>query len=451
MGKKHATGGRRWPAGFETGADRGRVESGGASCRGSCRRRHERGPRPITGFSRRTDTESVGSGAVAPLITDAEALEEVVEQALQTDVYAIDTEFHRERTYFPQVALVQLAWNDQVVLIDPLSVDIRPMGRLLDGPGLCLLHAASQDLEVLELATGSVPTRMFDTQIAAGFLGIATGSLASLLDSFLGVTLTKGDRLTDWLRRPLTDDQLRYAAADVDNLIQLCDVLTAKLEERGRLGWAESESQLLLERPRGRRPPEEAVHRIKEARSLKGETARIAQAVAAWRERRAADLDLPVRQVLPDIAVVAVSQQKPTAEAKLLDIRGLDKRHTRDGAGAEILTAIQVGKNTPADTSRSPRQPELPKDLRPVVTLVTSWVSQLARDHKLDPAILATRNDVETLLRNDLTGRLSAGWRADLVGEPIRQLVDGKAALAFEDGRLVLETRSGEMIANSSQ
>ena len=365
--------------------------------------------------------------------------------------YAIDTEFHRERTYFPQVALVQLAWDDEVVLIDPLEIDIAPLGEVLSGPGTCILHASSQDLEVLELATGVVPTDLFDTQVAAGFVGISTGSLASLLDNFLNVSLAKGDRLTDWLRRPLTDDQLRYAAADVDNLIELADVLIAELETRHRLEWAEEESRLLLDRPRGRRPPEEAVGRIKEARSLRGESARVAKAVAAWRERRAAELDVPVKQVLPDIGVVAVSQQRPETVGKLLELRGVDKRHTRDGAGEEILTAVKAGQNATAEASKVTRPQELPKELRPVVTLVTSWVSQLARDHQIDPALIATRNDVETLLRNDDTGRLSQGWRADLVGEPIQQLVGGDAALAFEEGKLVLEVRSRQMIAESSQ
>lgn len=319
--------------------------------------------------------------------------------ALQSDRYAIDTEFHRERTYYPQVALVQLAWEDEVVLIDPLAIDLRPLAELLDGPGLCLLHAGTQDLEVLEQATGSVPKRLFDTQIAAGFVGISSGSLATLLDTFLGVQVAKGDRLTDWLRRPLTDDQLRYAAGDVDNLIELCDVLTSQLEDLDRLSWAAEESQLLLDKPRGGRPPDEAIGRVKEARSLKGKAAVVAQAVAAWRERRAAELDVPVRQVLPDIAVVGVAQQRPTNVGQLLELRGVDKRHTKNDAAEQILAAVKEGLAAEPEAQKAPRPPDLPKELRPVVTLVTSWISQLARDHKLDPAILATRADVESLLR----------------------------------------------------
>ena len=116
------------------------------------------------------------------LVENAPELDDLVAAASDADRYAIDTEFHRERTYFPQVALIQIAWDDQVALIDPLAVDLKPLARVLDGPGLCVLHAGVQDLEVLDLATGTVPQLLFDTQIAAGFLGLSNGSLKSLLD-----------------------------------------------------------------------------------------------------------------------------------------------------------------------------------------------------------------------------------------------------------------------------
>ncbi len=377
-----------------------------------------------------------------PLINTQEEFLDVLGQVCAADRYALDTEFHRERTYYPHVALVQLAWDGGLALIDPLAVDLSPMAELLDGPGLCVIHAAVQDLEVLDLVCGTVPAQMLDTQIAAGFAGVATGSLLTLLDSFLGVTIAKGDRLTDWLQRPLTSDQLTYAAGDVLHLLELVDKITEQLEGSGRLQWAYEESALVRDRPRNKRSPEEAVNRIKEARSLKGRTYQIATEIAAWRERRAARIDIPVRQVLPDIAVVAVAQQTPTTVEGLKKIRGLDSRHLRKGADQELLEAVQTGKTAERKESPSPRKPELSRELRPVVTLVTSWISQLARDQKLDPALLATRADVETLLRKE-EGRLSHGWRAELVGEPIQALVSGKASLAFVGrGQLILETRS---------
>ena len=377
------------------------------------------------------------------LVTTASDLEDVVVAAAEADRYAIDTEFHRERTYFPQAALLQLAWSDRVVLIDPLALDLKPLATVLDGPGLCILHAGVQDLEVLDLVCGTVPSTIFDTQIAAGFLGLSNGSLKSLLDRFCNVSLPKGDRLTDWLKRPLTDDQLRYAAADVEHLLDLTDAIQRDLMAAGRLQWAFEECALLRERPRNRRVPEEAILRIKEARSLKGQSFRVASAVAAWRERRAAELDVPVRQVLSDLGVVAVAQSAPTDPGQLSGLRGVDGRHLRNGAGQEIITAVQFGQRMQEDPSRPARSPELPRHLRPVVSLVTAWISQLARDRNLDPALLATRADVEALLKGDPDGRLNHGWRADMVGTPIAHLVNGDAAVAFDgDGKLVLEERS---------
>lgn len=382
------------------------------------------------------------------LLTDGAELAALVDRNLDADVYALDTEFHREKTYFPQVALLQLAIGDELVLIDPLACDLAPLARLLRGPGTAIVHAGTQDLEVLELACGAVPSKLFDTQIAAGFLGMSSASLASLLERELSVRLTKGDRLTDWLRRPLTPEQLDYAAADVEHLREVAARLRSKLERKGRLSWVEDECELLRTRPRNRRVPEEAVLRLKEARRLKGPSARVATALAAWRERRAVALDLPVRHVLPDLAIIAIAQQQPTTPEALEQIRGVDRRHVRGEAAREILTAVQLGlKLDDRPGPAAARPAELARELKPVVALVTSWVGQLARDHEIDPALLATRSDVEGLLGGDPDSRLLAGWRAELVGDPVRRLVAGEAALAFDgDGRLVLEQRSHQPI-----
>jgi ribonuclease D len=381
---------------------------------------------------------------VHSLITTDKELDAAISSASSAARYAIDTEFHRERTYFPQVALIQLTWDGgEVALIDPLEVDLKPLAALLDGDGTCVVHAGVQDLEVLDLSCGTIPSKVFDTQIAAGFLGVSTGSLASLLDRFLGLSLPKGDRLTDWLRRPLTDDQLRYAASDVEHLLALTDILQEQLAIEGRAGWAAEECELLKERPRNRRVPEEAIARIKEARSLKGQAYRVATSLAAWREQRAAERNTPVRQVLSDLGIVAIAQQAPTSPEKLRGLRGVEGRHLKDGAQQEIIEAVLAGKAMSPSERNTPRAPELPRHLRPVVTLVTTWIAQLARDHRLDPALLATRADVENLLKNDPDCRLNRGWRQDLVGKPIAQLVNGDAAVAFDgDGNLVLEARS---------
>lgn len=386
------------------------------------------------------------TGADHFLVEDEAALDELVKALLDASEYAVDTEFHRERTYFPTVALVQIKWDDQIALVDPLTVDLHPLAPVLTGPGLAVMHAASQDLEVLQRACGAVPSRLFDTQLAAGFLGFTTPSLASLAERILGVDLPKASRLTDWLRRPLGDDQQRYAASDVAHLLELTRRLRDELESVGRLGWAEEECEELRARGWGPPDPEDAWLRLKEGRSLKGRARAVAREVAAWRERRAAETDQPVRHVLSDLAIVGIATNPPKTTEQLRRVRGIDERVVRGRLGEELLAAVERGRERP-DDARPPRRDDVERDQRPAVALVSAWLSQLGRDLRIDPTLLATRSDLAAFLGSDPNARLAAGWRRDLLGEPVRRLLAGEFALAFDgNGGLELERRSGEPV-----
>ncbi|HYN34295.1 MAG TPA: HRDC domain-containing protein [Ilumatobacteraceae bacterium] len=372
--------------------------------------------------------------------------DDVVTTLLGQSRYALDTEFHRERTYYPKLALVQVAWRSadgqQVALIDPLAVDVASFGRLFASESLCVIHAAQQDLDVLTHAVGSVPTRMFDTQLAAGFLGYGTPSLVSLLQGEIGVTPAKGDRLTDWLRRPLTDSQRQYAAVDVEYLLEVHERLVAQLADVDRLGWADDACEELRTRPTSGSAPDDAWLRLKDARSLRPSARAVAQSVAGWRERRAMRTDIPVRQVLPDLAILGIAQRAPSTTKELSQARGVDERHSRGGLAEEILEAVKAAKGVPAP-SPPPSADDLDRSMRPAVTLVSAWVAQLARDERLDPALLATRTDIVSFLRGDDDARLASGWRNVLVGDGIRRLVAGEAGLTFDgQGRLRLTTVS---------
>lgn len=383
-----------------------------------------------------------GDDEVAAWIDDDQAFAAIIDELCQVEAFAIDTEFHRERTYFPQLALIQLAWNDQMALVDPFAVDLAPFAKALQGPATVVMHAASQDLEVLDLACGALPRDLFDTQLAAGFVGHSLPSLAAVVERFHGVHLPKGDRLTDWLRRPLGADQRRYAAADVEYLLGLRDQLTEQLAERGRLDWALAECEALRAKGRVVRDPDGAWLRIKEARALRGEVAAVARSVAAWRERRAAELDQPVRFVFSDLAVVGVAQRRPKTLDELKRIRGVDERHARGKVGEAVLAAVDAGRGQTIPKVEGPTY-DLDRRLRPAVSLVAAWVSQLSRELEIETSLVATRNDIESLLAGDPASRLGVGWRAELVGERIRRLVEGEAALAFDGtGNLVLEDRS---------
>jgi len=364
-------------------------------------------------------------------IDTTDGLIALVDRLLVEPRYALDTEFHRERTYYPRLALVQLAWTDGIAIVDPLAVEIRELARLLDGPGLAVLHAAQQDLDVLGHACGTVPAHLFDTQLAAGFLGYSTPSLTTLVHGELKIHLPKGDRLTDWLRRPLTADQRSYAASDVEHLLELADRITAQLAEVGRVSWAEDACEELRVRPQGPGDPDDAWMRLKDARTLKSKSRGVARAVAAWRERRAASQDQPPRQVLPDLALLGIAQKAPRTMQDLTSARGVDERHTRGNVGRELLEAVERGLAEPVELPQTEGD-DLDRRLRPAVTLVSAWVSELARREKVDTAILATRSDLVSFLRGDADARLAHGWRAELVGEDLGRLMAGTAALAFD-------------------
>jgi ribonuclease D len=379
------------------------------------------------------------------LVTDAAQLEEVVDLALASGRYALDTEFIRERRYWPRLALVQLAWDARDsahAVVDALALEVRPLARLLAGPGVMVAHAAEQDLEVLKRACGRGPSMLWDTQIAAGFLGQGSASLKRLVEAFLGRSMAKGDRLADWGRRPLRSAEIAYAAADVEHLLELGDALGAELDRRGRREWAEEECALSLARARRPPEPEQAWWKLRDARSLHGESRGVAQELAAWRERRARELDLPARTVMSDLTLLAIAHRPPRSPAELARVRGLDGRASRPPLCEEILEAVRRGREVAAGAGvTSPPAEQVPKTLQPAVALIMAWVGQVARDESIEASLLATRADVVEFVRGG-GGRLAKGWRAQLLAQPIADLLAGRAALSFDGaGRVILERR----------
>jgi ribonuclease D len=376
------------------------------------------------------------------VIVERGELDDLVAQLEGCDRYALDTEFHRERTYYPKVALMQIAWKGGLALIDPLAVDLAALRPVLESDALAVLHAADQDLEVLEIACGTGPRYLFDTQIAAGFLGLSTPSLSALHERFLGVRLPKGDRLTDWLHRPLTADQLAYAAADVERLLEIHDRLVGELGEKGRLTWVDDECEVLRARWRGPREPENAWVRLKEVRQLRGLRWRSPR---RWRHgasgRRSAEISRPgscwptwrwspcPRRCPNAPGTCATSAASTSALCATASATTCWRRCAGDGS---------VASPWPGPTP----DVQLERRLRPAASLVSAWLAQQARDLELDMTTLATRSDIEGYLAGDDRSRLTAGWRHDAVGADIDQLVRGEASLAFgPESQLVLEPR----------
>ena len=267
----------------------------------------------------------------------------MLDELVWTERYAIDTEFHREKTYYPQLALIQILWGDQIALIDPLAIDTHRLGRLFESDALAVVHAAQQDLEVLKHSCGIAPRQIFDTQLSAGFLGYSTPSLSSLVQSEFKVLLPKADRLTDWLRRPLSPTQITYAASDVEYLLQLHDRLSERLIAQGRREWAEQACEELRIRPYGPVDPTLAWLKIKEVRALRGRARGVAQSVAEWRERKAMASNIPPRRVISDMALLAIAQKMPNTESELLQSRGIEARQLGGNIIRELLDAVLQG------------------------------------------------------------------------------------------------------------
>jgi ribonuclease D len=381
------------------------------------------------------------------MVVDDRGLETLVAALVGAECYGFDTEFHTERTYVPDLALIQIAWGDNVALVDPLAVDPAPLSTVFGGPGVAVAHAASQDLDVLQAACGAVPATVFDTQIVAGFLGLSTPSLSRLVDSMLGITLPKADRLSDWLVRPIPERQVDYAVNDVAHLLELRRVVSERLRAKGRLEWALDECDEVLGDRAPARAPEEAWWKLGDIRSMSRRSRAVAQEVAAWRERTAAESNRPRRTVLSDLGLLAIAQRPPRTADELRRTRGVDGRHLAQGRAAEILRAIERG------LALRPEQVHVPSERRDApappaaVAVCSGLVRQIAEDLAFDQGLLATRADIAQLLTGE-PSRLDVGWRHDIVGEPLRRLVAGEVAAAFDArGRLVLEERSGSPVA----
>lgn len=371
-------------------------------------------------------------------IDSESALNDVVTSVLSGSRYAIDTEFHREKTYYPKLALVQIRWGDQTALIDPLAVDPRGFARLFTSDILAVFHAAQQDIEVLRHAALDAPKNIFDCQVAAGFVGYSTPSLATLVQAVKKISLSKGDRLTDWLRRPLTEQQCTYAADDVVHLFDLHDELTRQLSELGRIDWVTDACAELAMRPTGPQDPADAWMKLKEARALKGNARGVAQSLAKWREERAMRGDLPPRRVMSDMALLGISQRVPKSVEELANTRGVDERHLSAGFCREIMTAVRDGAKNVVSLPTSDND-DVDKWARPALTLITAWVGELARKHKIDATLLATRNDITAFLRKAPNARLCLGWRATLVGDDLTRILNGEVGLSVDrDGHLKL-------------
>jgi len=358
--------------------------------------------------------------------TEAE-LDHALQQLAGSDFVALDTEFMRESTYFPRLCLVQAATADCCVLIDPLVIaNLRALWTfLLDRRRLKVLHAARQDLETLSLSIArtlpddgpTVPGPLFDTQIAAGLLGHA-GQIGygGLVEARLQHVLTKGHARTDWARRPLSAEQLSYAADDVRYLVPLYRDLRDALDAAGRTSWAFEENAALEDPRLYRTEPADAWRRLKGLERLQPAQRATIKLLAAWREVRAMKSDKPRGWILPDEALREIAERRPQSLGELEQIRSLAEG-TLKRQGEELLRLVNEGQAAAASEGASftPQRPE-PRAVALVSRLMTI-VRAEAEKLRIAPELLVTRKDIEQLAYSGLSDHLRRGWRREVIGE----------------------------------
>jgi ribonuclease D len=373
-------------------------------------------------------------------ISDAEQLATFCERASGSGILAVDTEFIRERTYHPQLCLIQVATADESAAIDPILIkDLSPLVALLgDSRIVKVFHACGQDLEVINDAMGLVPAPSFDTQLAAAFVGYRNQiGYGALVEACCGVHLPKADSLTDWSRRPLDAEQLRYAEDDVTYLPAVYESLMAQLVERDRLSWLLPEMEDLTRPDRYERNPREAYLHLRRAGSLTRKQLAVARELCAWREGVAERRDLPRRWVLTDEVVLEACKRAPRTVDRLLRIRGTEQlgRAEAQAAVDAIARGLEANPNSLPERRRHERpgaQTESVLDLMYALLRLVSERSGVASQ------LIATRDDLLEFLNDPGSSNLSSGWRYDLLGCELERLLAGETGLTIKDGGIEL-------------
>jgi ribonuclease D len=360
----------------------------------------------------------------ATLITNAEQLSAAVFRMRSATRLAIDTEFMRERTYYPQLCLVQVASDTDCVLVDPLNgLDLAELLSLLAEPGrVKVVHAARQDLEVLYLVGGRVPLPVFDTQIAAALLGLAPQiGYAELVARRLGHSIDKGQTRTDWSRRPLSPEQLAYAADDVHHLLELHTSLVTELQQRGRQHWLDEDASVFADETLYRTAPAEAWRRVKGIGRLKPAQRAIARELARWREERAIASDRPRGWILQDDALLGIAVTAPRSPDELATVRGLQPAVLRR-RGEELLGIVEAARSKAEEPEVDPPGRRFEPDETALVGRLLDEVRAESARLEISAELLATRRDVEALVRDQRASALLHGWRRGAIGERLLAL-----------------------------
>lgn len=373
------------------------------------------------------------------MIASAQALDELCARIRSERRVGIDTEFHAERTYAPRLMVIQLAFESGVAIVDPLAIpQLEPLAEALTHTEV-VGHALSSDLKIFADRFERVPPRVFDTQVAAAFLGYGMQvSLAELVRDLRGVRLSKSQTVSDWGTRPLSQRQVEYLVDDVAHLLPMQDVLIERLRASGRLEWVREECELLGEIDRYRIDERRAYLRIPGSARMSRRELGVLRNLVRFRDQAARSRDVPPRYVLPDDVVGGLAVLRPKDEKDLAQLRRLDAGARRQFAGA-ILEAVAEAEALPEE--ELPERPKRPLGAArdTLVALMSVIVNEIAREHGLAPSLLVPRASLERVSRElpsdsqSLAEALDlSSWRLRLVATPLQRLLWGEASVIVE-------------------
>ncbi len=367
-------------------------------------------------------------------INRPEQLPLLCEQIQQEPWVSLDTEFLREKTYYPKFCLLQIASPSWVACVDPLAItDLTPLFDALYNPNIIkVLHSCRQDLEIFYQITGKIPGPIFDTQTAAPLLGFQENpGYAMLVSSFLNINLNKAHTRTDWTIRPLSEDQIQYAADDVIYLCKIYTIMCEQLEKLGRLSWLDSDFALLNNPELYQLSPENAWLKVRGKNKLTGRQLSILQTLCEWREQTAQTENKPRNWLFPDDMLLELAKLQPTTTSDLAKIRNINERNV-NRYGKVLCELIDAARQRPPKPlNEKDRTNKKTPQHEAVIDVLSAVVRIRAEENSLNPIILATRKEIEQLLFGEENCPLLHGWRYNMAGQELQGLLSGKLSLSL--------------------
>lgn len=382
---------------------------------------------------------------IHPLITDSASLANLCTRLAQADFVTVDTEFMRESTYYPELCLIQIADVNEAAAIDPMApgIDLAPLLDLLtdNDDVLKVVHAGGQDIEIIYNLTGKTPHPLFDTQVAAMALGQGEQiGYSNLVDSWLGISIDKGARFTDWARRPLDARQIEYAIGDVTHLAKIFPKMLERLRKTGRGVWLDQEMERLADPANYANDPDQAWKRVRVSGRKPDVLGRL-KALARWRELEAQGKDLPRGRIVKDETLGDLAGHPPRRQADLAKVRGLSATWASNDIGGRLMAALESATPLSAEElpPRDDRKPGLGKDGALVADLLKLLLKIRARDIDVASRLLARSDELEMLAAGVRSGLpMLEGWRYDQFGRDALDLVEGRLGFAVKNGKLTM-------------